>query len=95
MEEADATAEQRKIKIINTGIYCVKKEFLFHSLRKIKSNNVQGEFYLTDIVAIGHKEGKAIGVVVGRDFEEFVGVNNHQDLIMAENIMRNRLRNIS
>ena len=95
VEEADATEEQKKIKTINTGIYCVKKEFLFDSLQKIKSDNLQGEFYLTDIVEIGYKEGKTVGVVVGKDFEEFLGVNNHQDLVVAENIMRNRLRNIS
>ena len=52
VEEADASAEQKRIKTINTGIYCIKKEFLFDSLQKVKSDNVQGEFYLTDIVKI-------------------------------------------
>ncbi len=95
IEEADASAEQKRIKTINTGIYCIKKEFLFDSLQKVKSDNVQGEFYLTDIVKIGYREGKVVGVIIGGDGEETIGVNNRHDLMTVENIMRNRLRNIS
>lgn len=95
VEEADASAEQKRIKTINTGIYCIKKEFLFDSLQKVKSDNVQGEFYLTDIVKIGYREGKVVGVIIGGDGEETMGVNNRHDLMTVENIMRNRLRNIS
>lgn len=95
IEEADASMEQKKIKIINTGIYCVKRDFLFESLKKVKSDNIQSEFYLTDIVEIGYNEEKIIGVMVSEDWEETVGVNNSQDLIQAENIMRNRIRNMS
>jgi len=95
VEEADASAEQKRIKTINTGIYCIKKEFLFDSLQKVKSDNVQGEFYLTDIVKIGYREGKVVGVIIGGDCEETIGVNNRHDLETVENIMRNRLRNIS
>ena len=91
VEETDATDEQKEINTINTGIYCAKKGFLFDSLQKIKPNNVQGEFYLTDIVEIGYKERKIIGALVENDFEEFIGINNGQDLIMAQNIMRHRL----
>ncbi|MBU4185346.1 MAG: NTP transferase domain-containing protein [Desulfobacteraceae bacterium] len=91
VEEADATEEQKGIKTINTGIYCVKKDYLFDSLKKIKSDNVQGELYLTDIIGIGYKEGKNIGVLVGTDIEEVIGVNNREDLKKAEIIMRKRL----
>jgi len=95
VEEADASAEQKRIKTINTGIYCIKKEFLFDSLQKVKSDNVQGEFYLTDIVKIGYREGKVVGVIIGGDCEETIGVNNRHDLETVKNIMRKRLRNIS
>ncbi len=94
-EEADASTEQKRIKTINTGIYCVRKAFLFDSLKQVNSENVQGEFYLTDIVEIGYREGRVAGVMVGDDWEETVGVNNPQDLIQAENILRNRIRNRS
>jgi UDP-N-acetylglucosamine diphosphorylase/glucosamine-1-phosphate N-acetyltransferase len=95
VEESDATEEQRKVKLINTGIYCIKKEFLFKSLKEIKSDNVKGEFYLTDIVEIGYRNQSVMGVMVGDDWKETVGVNTIQDLQTAENIMRNRIRNIS
>jgi UDP-N-acetylglucosamine diphosphorylase/glucosamine-1-phosphate N-acetyltransferase len=91
VEEVDATEEQKKIKTINTGIYCVKKDFLFNSLKKIGPDNLQKEFYLTDIVGVAHEERKNIGVVTGTDFEEFMGVNDPRDLVEVENIMRRRL----
>ena len=94
IEEADASDEQKEIKIVNTGIYCIKKELLSDLLEKIKSDNVQGEYYLTDIVEIGYNAKKAVGAMVCSDCEEVVGINSIQDLMTAENIMRNRLRNI-
>ena len=95
VEEADASAKQKNIKTINTGIYCVKKEILFDSLKKIKSDNVQGEFYLTDVVELGYREGKVVGVLIGDDSEETVGVNTIHDLMTVENILHNRVRNKS
>ncbi|MFC1816327.1 NTP transferase domain-containing protein [Thermodesulfobacteriota bacterium] len=95
VEEADATEEQKRIKTINAGIYCVKKEFLADSLQKIKPDNVRGELYLTDVIEIGHKGGKVVGVLYGNDCEEVVGVNSCQDLMTAETIMRKRLSKIS
>ena len=95
VEEADATEEQKKIKTINTGIYCVKKGFLIDSLKKIRPDNRQKEFYLTDIVGVAHKERKNIGVVMGLDVEELMGVNDHNELIKVEKIIRSRLGNKS
>ena len=95
IEESDATKEQKEIKTINTGTYCVEKDFLFDSAKKIKSNNVQKEFYLTDIIKIGNVEGKKVGVLIGKDPEEFVGINNPDELISAEKILKNRRGNMT
>jgi UDP-N-acetylglucosamine diphosphorylase/glucosamine-1-phosphate N-acetyltransferase len=95
VEETDASEEQKGIKLVNTGIFCINTEILLNFLQKIKPSNAQGEFYLTDIVEISHRENKGIGAVVAKDFEEFVGVNTFQDLKTAENIMRKRLRIMS
>jgi UDP-N-acetylglucosamine diphosphorylase/glucosamine-1-phosphate N-acetyltransferase len=95
IEESDATEEQKAIKTINTGTYCVEKDFLFDSAKKIKSNNVQKEFYLTDIIKIGNIEGKKVGVLIGKDPEEFVGINNPIELLSAEKILKNRLGNMT
>jgi len=95
IEEADATLEEKKIKKINSGIYCVNKEFLKESLSKIKSDNAQKELYLTDIIEIGYREKKRMRLFVGTDIDEVVGVNTCHDLIKAEKLMQKRIGKIS
>jgi len=88
IEEADASAAQKQIKLINAGIYCIHKAFLLQALPKIRTNNVQSELYLTDIMGIGHAENKEIGVMVGTDPLEVIGVNTIQELKRVETIMQ-------
>jgi UDP-N-acetylglucosamine diphosphorylase/glucosamine-1-phosphate N-acetyltransferase len=90
IEEADASEAQKQIKIVNTGIYCVKKELLASALAKVKPDNSQGELYLTDIVETAYTEGRLTGVFMGSDDREFCGVNNLQDLAKVEMWMRQR-----
>lgn len=90
VEEADATAEEKKVRVVNSGIYCVKKIFLCDALKKIHTDNAQGELYLTDIIEIGYKERKVLGVMLGSNAEETIGVNSREDLFHAENVMRRR-----
>jgi UDP-N-acetylglucosamine diphosphorylase/glucosamine-1-phosphate N-acetyltransferase len=95
VEEADATPEQKKIRTINTGIYCVKKEFLADALPKIRPDNAQGEIYLTDIIELGYKGKQAVGVKISEDADEATGINTPRDLAAVETIMRNRSGKIS
>lgn len=95
VEEADASTAQKRLKIINTGIYCVKKRFLADALPQLKSENAQGELYLTDIVGIGYRKHLKMGVSIGEDYLEVTGINNTDDLINVENILKRRLRNRS
>ena len=90
VEEADASAQQKRIKLINTGIFCVKKEFLVRVVPQIKSDNAQGEIYLTDIVGIAYTEKRHIGVTVGGDPIEVTGINTIQELKRVERAMKNR-----
>jgi UDP-N-acetylglucosamine diphosphorylase/glucosamine-1-phosphate N-acetyltransferase len=90
VEEADASAQQKRIKLINTGIFCVKKKFLLRAVPQIKPDNVQGEIYLTDIVAIAYGEKRHIGVTVGGDQFEVTGINTIQELKRVERMMKNR-----
>jgi UDP-N-acetylglucosamine diphosphorylase/glucosamine-1-phosphate N-acetyltransferase len=90
VEESDATAEQKAIRLINSGIFCVKKEFLLWAVPQIKSDNMQGEIYLTDIVEIAYAEKKHIGVTVGGDKFEVTGINSVQELKRVERVMKNR-----
>jgi UDP-N-acetylglucosamine diphosphorylase/glucosamine-1-phosphate N-acetyltransferase len=95
IEESDATAAQKQIKLINAGIYCIHKDFLLQALPRIRTNNAQNELYLTDIMAIGHTEKKDIGVVIGSDASEVIGVNTIQELKRVETILKDPSRNMT
>lgn len=95
VEEADATERQKMIRLINTGIYMVNRAFLEHALEGLRTDNAQGEFYLTDIVAIAHREGRDTGVTVGTDPLEFTGINSREDLAVVENLMGRQGANIA
>lgn len=88
IEEADATKAQKRINVVNTGIYCVNREFLADSLHKINCQNCQRELYLTDIVGVGYTEGRSVGAIITPGHEEFIGVNSPGDLQRVEAIMR-------
>ena len=90
MEEADASGEQKKIKMINTGIYCVSRDFLARALSRLQPENEQGEFYLTDIVAIGYAEGVRMGCVLGQNSMETSGINTLDELRRIERYMRDQ-----
>jgi bifunctional UDP-N-acetylglucosamine pyrophosphorylase/glucosamine-1-phosphate N-acetyltransferase/UDP-N-acetylglucosamine pyrophosphorylase len=91
VEEADASDEQKQIQTINTGIYCVKKETLLDTIYRLQPANQQKELYLTDIVEIGNRREKMIGVVYGNDTDETIGVNTIEDLSNAECLLKARM----
>ncbi len=76
VEEKDATDEQRKIQEINTGFIAAKGSDLKRWLKKIKPNNKQGEYYLTDCIALAVSEGGTVEAAVCDDPLEVQGVNN-------------------
>ncbi len=90
VEESDASVEQKRIRRINTGIFCVEKQFLSEALPKIKSDNAQGEIYLTDIIEIAYVDQKLMGVVTGDDPAEVTGINTIDELKNVECAMKNR-----
>ncbi len=90
VEEADADDAERAIALINSGIYCVSRSFLAASLNELTPDNAQGELYLTDIIEVGYRWGKRIGVMVGPDPEEVSGVNTVANLQTVETLMATR-----
>jgi bifunctional UDP-N-acetylglucosamine pyrophosphorylase/glucosamine-1-phosphate N-acetyltransferase len=80
VEEKDATPEQRQIREINPGFYCFKIKPLIESLGKLSNHNAQGEFYLTDLIAIQRREGRRIHANLHGDFEELCGINSRREL---------------
>lgn len=95
VEEADADHEQKHIRLINTGIYCVNKGFLQSALADLKTDNAQGEFYLTDIIRIAYQKARRVGVTVGKNPVEFLGINSQEDLWAAEKAMERQDANIA
>lgn len=91
VEEKDATAEQKKIKEINTGNYCVEAPLLFEVLQTLGNNNSQGEYYLTDVLAKLRGMGKKVGGMITADSEMIMGVNSRRQLAEAESVMRRRI----
>ena len=84
IEHKDASDEQRKIQEINTGIYCVSNAKLHQWLPKLSNNNAQGEYYLTDIVAMAIQDGLEVASVEPERAFEVEGVNDRVQLARLE-----------
>lgn len=84
VEEADASGEQKRIRMVNSGIYCVERSWLAPALAKLRSDNAQGEYYLTDILGIASREGLKTSAWVGPEADEFMGVNTVEQLRAVE-----------
>lgn len=90
VEDRDATEQEKKVKEINTGIYCADSGFLFSALSEIRPVNAQKEYYLTDIVELAVKRGLMAHALPVYDSREVMGINTQEELDRAEEIMRNR-----
>ncbi|MDR7855664.1 bifunctional UDP-N-acetylglucosamine diphosphorylase/glucosamine-1-phosphate N-acetyltransferase GlmU [Tissierella sp.] len=93
VEERDASEEEKKIKEINSGIYCFNGKLLKYALGKIDNNNAQKEYYATDVIGILKDEGYKVGAFVIADSNEIHGVNSRVQLASSEEIMRKRINN--
>ena len=92
VEQKDATDEEAKTKEINSGTYVFAREPLFAALHQIKPQNVQKEYYLTDVLAILRRERHKVDIYKHGDAEEALGINNRAQLAVAEGILRDRIR---
>ncbi len=84
VEQKDASPQQLTIQEINTGILIVNGADLKRWLSQLTNNNAQGEYYITDVIALAHKEGRKIATVHPTRISETEGVNNRQQLAMLE-----------
>lgn len=90
VEDKDTTPEQKAIKEINPGIYIFKVKPLIEFLPKLSNENVQGEYYLTDLVGLFKKSGLHIETYKTPDFLEIMGVNTVEHLKFVEKILLER-----
>jgi bifunctional UDP-N-acetylglucosamine pyrophosphorylase / glucosamine-1-phosphate N-acetyltransferase len=95
VEQKDATPEERQVNEINAGIYCFETRQLFDALERVRPENAQGEFYLTDVPGILRADGEDVSVFLHGDAREVSGINTRVELAEFERIIRVRtLRNL-
>jgi bifunctional UDP-N-acetylglucosamine pyrophosphorylase/glucosamine-1-phosphate N-acetyltransferase len=90
VEEKDATDSERTIKEINAGIYAVESEFLRSALARLKNENAQKEYYLTDIIALSIADGHPVDSTLVEDPGEVIGANTRGELAHLESVIRRR-----
>ncbi|WP_371376353.1 bifunctional UDP-N-acetylglucosamine diphosphorylase/glucosamine-1-phosphate N-acetyltransferase GlmU [Sporomusa aerivorans] len=90
VEHKDASPAELAVREINTGIYCFAAGLLLKALDSLTCNNSQGEYYLTDVIAILNNQGEKVWAVNADDYRETLGINSRVQLAEAEGIIRRR-----
>jgi bifunctional UDP-N-acetylglucosamine pyrophosphorylase/glucosamine-1-phosphate N-acetyltransferase len=88
VEERDCTDSQRLIDEINSSIYCFQLGPLAGALRLVGKDNVQGEYYLTDVIGILRERGLRVGTFEAPDWREVLGANSPEELLQLESVMK-------
>lgn len=91
VEEKDASLKEKAIREINTGIYAFEAPFVFDALGKVGRDNAQGEYYLTDVLALARAAGRKVCALAAGDPEETMGINDRVQLARAGLLMRRRI----
>jgi bifunctional UDP-N-acetylglucosamine pyrophosphorylase/glucosamine-1-phosphate N-acetyltransferase len=90
VEEKDASKTHRKIREVNTGIYCFEKTFLLSALGGLRNANAQGEYYLPDTVSLARRKKLKVAAMLCQDSDEAMGINSRVDLSRAERAIQFR-----
>ncbi len=90
VEEKDATPEQKAVKEVNAGIYCLNWGKVKTAFSQLKTNNAQGEYYLTDIISWGKEQALKVNAFILDDSDEIYGINSRLNLATATKIMNRR-----
>lgn len=93
VEEKDATPEQRAVKEVNAGIYCLNWGKIKDAFSQLSSNNAQNEYYLTDIIEWGKAQKLNVNAYILKNNEEIYGINSRINLAEAAKMMNNRKLN--
>lgn len=93
VEEKDATPAQKAIKEVNAGIYCLNWSKIKPAFSQLTSNNAQGEYYLTDIISWGGKQGLNVNAYTLENNEEIFGINSKAHLAEATAMLNKRTVN--
>ena len=91
VEQKDASPEEAAVNECNSGFYCFDAEALFDALTQVGSDNAQGEFYLTDVLEICRRAGRAVMALQASDNTECLGINSRIQLAEATRIAQQRI----
>ncbi|MGW6393568.1 bifunctional UDP-N-acetylglucosamine diphosphorylase/glucosamine-1-phosphate N-acetyltransferase GlmU [Streptomyces sp. NPDC055103] len=91
VEHKDASAEQLAIREINSGVFAFDGKLLAEALGQVRTDNSQGEEYLTDVLSILREAGHRVGASVAGDHREILGINNRVQLAEARALLNQRL----
>ena len=91
VEEEDATPEQKAVKEINAGIYCINWAKIKPAFNELTSNNAQGEYYLTDIIKWGNEKNLSVNAYTLKNNEEIFGINSKTHLAEATKMLNNKI----
>lgn len=91
VEEKDATPEQKAVKEINAGIYCINWAKIKSAFNELTSNNAQGEYYLTDIIKWGNEKNLSVNAYTLKNNEEIFGINSKTHLAEATKMLNNKI----
>ncbi|MFI6769933.1 bifunctional UDP-N-acetylglucosamine diphosphorylase/glucosamine-1-phosphate N-acetyltransferase GlmU [Streptomyces sp. NPDC050355] len=91
VEHKDASDAQRAIREINSGVFAFDARLLVDALGKVRTDNSQGEEYLTDVLGIVREAGHRVGAAVAGDHREILGINNRVQLAEARRLLNERL----
>jgi len=91
VEQKDCSAEEALIKEINTGVYVFDNKTLFEDLNKLRPNNAQGEYYITDVIEMFVKAGLKVSTFSIADRDEILGINDRYQLSTAAKIIKRRI----
>lgn len=90
VEEKDANPEQKAVKEVNAGIYCLNWGKIKDAFGQLKSNNTQGEYYLTDIISWGKTKALKVNAYILENSDEIYGINSRLNLAQAAKMMNHR-----
>lgn len=90
VEQKDASPQQLQCREVNPSYYCFRSDLLFSALARVKRNNAQGEYYLTDVPSMLKAEGHAVKVVDAVPPEDVHSVNNPEQLALVDRLLRER-----
>lgn len=91
IEHKDCNDEQRQIREVNLGMYCFDIKELLEALKLLKNDNVQKEYYLTDVIKIMYDKGLKTGSIVVSDNAEVLGINDRMDLQVLTKALQLRI----